>query len=965
MSLPEPLNSSAVAETDREASSRAKAMGSWDAGFWAAIGQGLPDPLLVLDRKGLILAVNPALLTLAGQGEADLVGSAVAHLLDDMAFEPFPPLIRDVRLRTRDGRKLPMESAWSCFPMDFPDEQPKAVFVGVLRQLTQRMECRESLGRAEEQLEVLTANLPGVLFQRVMSSDGSLSYPFFSEGVRQILGLGPEELRVASDGCLDVVHWADRDDHLSGVRRSAQSLEPCREEFRVITKDGDVRWLSGSSRPRRQSDGSLRWDGLLLDVTDRKRAEQKLQMIMDHAADSIVTLDIEGRIESVNAAMETLFGFSAAEMIGQPITMLMPDPYRSHHQQFLDHYLESGEGQTLGRGPREMIGQRKDGSSFPFEIATSEVRLEGRRLFIGIGRDITERKKTETALQETERRLSEVTANMPGVLFQRVLRTDGTIEYPFIGEGIRDLFGLDSSAVMRDPNLMIDAIDVEIRDAFLDQVNRSARTMEPVEIDLLIHGPNGRTSWARSSSRPRLLGDGSVVWEGVILDVTDRKKAEDEVLYLAYHDPLTKTANRALLLERFAEASAVPADAGLLAVVSLGIDRFSIINTTLGHVFGDQLLVKLAERLATCLSPGDTLARVGGDRFMLLLTGLADAAEIMITVEQIMTRLQDPIAVGTEEIEITASAGVSLYPLDGGDGEALVKCADTALLRAKSSGPGSIHRFVPEMNAGVVRTLSLQSRLRRALEQEEFVAFFQPQVDLAEGRIVGMEALVRWMSPSGMIPPVEFISVAEELGLIDGICEQVLKSCCTHLRHWRDEGLDVVPVAVNISGRQFQQPKRLLHLVEEALKENALDPHLLELELTESSAMTDPQAAIAVVDSLRERGVACSIDDFGTGYSSLSVLKGFPISKLKIDRSFVMDIDKDPNDAAIVTAIVAMAHALKLKVVAEGVETQEHLDFLRNLGCDQIQGYFFSRPVPASDMREMLRTSRRLGARSF
>ncbi|HVI53121.1 MAG TPA: EAL domain-containing protein [Candidatus Sulfotelmatobacter sp.] len=931
-----------------------------DGGFWSAVGRGLPDPVLILDGKGLILAANGPLLVMAGVTESEIAGQPVTHLLEDMAFELFPPNLKDVRLRTRDGRRLPMESAWSCLPMDFPGDQPKAVYVGVLRELTQRLDCRESLGRAEERLAALTANLPGVLFQREQGTDGQLRYPFFSEGVRQILGLGPDELRVASDGCLDVVHWADRDEHLAVVRRSAASLEPCREEFRVITKDGDVRWLSGSSQPRMQADGTLRWDGLLLDVTDRKRAEQKLQMIMDHAADSILTLDMDGHIESVNAAVESLFGYAADEMIGQSYLMLVPEAHRAYYRDLLERYLESGEAQIIGRGPREFVGRRKDGSTFPFEIATSEVRMEGRRLFIGIGRDITDRKKTEADLKETQRRLSEVTANMPGLLFQRALRPDGRIEYPFIGDGIRDMFGMDPAEIKANPALMIDAVDAAMRGDFLEKVRESARTLEPVELDLLIHGYNGRTCWTRSSSRPRLLGDGSVMWEGIILDVTDRKKAEDQISYLAYHDPLTKTANRSLLLERFAEAAESGEAGKLLAMVSIGIDRFSIINTTLGHAFGDQLLVKLAERLSTCLSSGDTLARVGGDRFMLLLAGLSDNAEIMITVEQILTRLQDPIAVGEEEIEITASAGVSLYPLDGPDGETLVKNADAALLRAKSSGSGSSHRFVPEMNAGVVRTMSLQSRLRRALEQEEFVAFFQPQVDLVDGGIVGMEALVRWMSPAGMVPPAEFIPVAEELGLIDGICEQVLKSCCTHLRHWRDEGLSLVPVAVNISGRQFQQPKRLVSLVEEALSENGLDPRLLELELTESSAMTDPQSAIAVVERLREHGVACAIDDFGTGYSSLSVLKGFPISKLKIDRSFVMDIDRDPNDAAIVTAIVAMAHALKLKVVAEGVETQQHLDFLRNLGCDQIQGYLFSRPVPASDMREMLRTGRRL-----
>ena len=932
----------------------------FEAGFWGAIGRGLPDPLLVLDRFGTILGVNPSLLKLSGQSESELLGGSVSLLLEDMAFETFPPAVKDVRLKTRDGRKLPMESAWSCLPMEFPDDQPRAVFVGVLRELTHRLDCRESLGRAEERLATLSANLPGVLFQRVMLTDGSLRYPFFSEGVRQVLGFGPDEVRVAGDGCLDVIHWADRDDYLAVVRASADTLQACREEFRVVTKEGEVRWLRGTSQPRRLADGTLRWDGLLLDVTDRKQAEQKLQMIMDHAADSIVTLDMEGRIESVNAAVESLFGYSAAELIGQSIAMLMPEPYRSHHHDYVTRYLESGEGQILGRGPRELMGLRKDGSTFPFEIATSEVRLEGRRLFIGIGRDVTQRKSTEAALHETQQRLSEVTANMPGVLFQRLLHPDGRIEYPFMGEGVRDLVGLDAAEVMADASLMIRSIDESLRDSFLEEVKRSAQTLQPIEIDLLVNRPDGRKVWTRSNSRPRRLEDGTIIWEGVILDVTDRKKAEDEVLFLAYHDPLTKTANRALLLDHFGEAAANAGPNSLVALISIGIDRFSIINTTLGHGFGDQLLIKLAERLDTCLSPGDTLARVGGDRFMLLLTGLADAAEIMITVEQIMIRLQDPIKVGEEEIEITASAGVSLYPQDGADGDTLAKNADAALLRAKSSGPGSCHRFAPEMNAGVVRTLSLQNRLRRALEQEEFVAFFQPQVELTEGRIVGMEALVRWMSPSGMVPPVEFIPVAEEFGLIDGICEQVLRSCCSQLRHWQQEALPVVPVAINISGRQFQQPRRLIQLVEDALSEHGLDPRLLELELTESSAMTDPQTAISVVERLRERGLACSIDDFGTGYSSLSVLKSFPINKLKIDRSFVMDIDKDPNDAAIVTAIVAMAHALKLTVVAEGVETKEHLDFLRNLGCDQIQGYLFSRPVPASDMREMLRTSRRL-----
>jgi EAL domain-containing protein (putative c-di-GMP-specific phosphodiesterase class I) len=313
-----------------------------------------------------------------------------------------------------------------------------------------------------------------------------------------------------------------------------------------------------------------------------------------------------------------------------------------------------------------------------------------------------------------------------------------------------------------------------------------------------------------------------------------------------------------------------------------------------------------------------------------------------------------------EDFEVTASVGVSVYPADGHDGETLIQNADAALLRSKNSGPGTVQRFTEAFNAGAVKTLSLQHRLRRALDNQEFIPFYQPQVELIHGRIVGMEALVRWMSPEGMVSPVEFIPVAEEYGLIDGICEQMLTTCCHQIKTWQDEGLGAFPVAVNISGRQFHQPKKLVQTLEAVLQDSGLAPQLLELELTESSAMRDPDSAIAVVQVLKDMGLACSIDDFGTGYSSLSVLKRFPIDKLKIDRSFVMDVTTDANDAAIVTAILAMAHALKLKVVAEGVETVPHLEFLRRLKCDVIQGYLFSRPLPAAEMRAMLVNDRRL-----
>jgi EAL domain-containing protein (putative c-di-GMP-specific phosphodiesterase class I) len=322
---------------------------------------------------------------------------------------------------------------------------------------------------------------------------------------------------------------------------------------------------------------------------------------------------------------------------------------------------------------------------------------------------------------------------------------------------------------------------------------------------------------------------------------------------------------------------------------------------------------------------------------------------------------QTSVSVQGEEFDISVSAGVALFPGDGEEAEDLIRDAEAALQRAKGQGPAILQFFTREMNSGAAKTLSLQSRLRRAIEQGEFVPYFQPQVDLGSGLVVGMEALVRWQSPDlGMVSPAEFIPVAEESGLIDGICEIMLHRCTRQNKAWQDLGLPPIPVAVNVSGRQFQSARRLIQTLEQSLAQSGLDPRYLEVELTESSAMRDADNAIAVVQTLKDMGVNCSIDDFGTGYSSLSVLKRFPISKLKIDRSFVMDIITDPNDAAIVDAIVAMAKALKMKVVAEGVEHVQHLEFLRALGCDQMQGYLFSRPLPPDDMGALMRAGRRL-----
>lgn len=809
-------------------------------------------------------------------------------------------------------------------------------------------------------LEGIASSLPGFAFQRRRDVDGAVTFPYISANVTNILGFDPQSMGVNAQGCPHVVHWADREEYLTAMRRSAERLETCIEEFRAVSRAGEVRWLKGASRPRRQADGTILWDGVLIDVTEGRRAEFRLDMLMEHAVDSILILDETGSIDTVNAAAETLFGWGGGELAGRPFQILLSEADREPG--LLDIMtLDATEGLACGV-PRECVGLRKSGGTFPLELSTSEVRLEGHRLYVCIGRDITARKATEAALRESEQRLRAIAGNMPGMVFQRVLRHDGRLEYTYVSEGCRDFLGVEPEELMADAQLFLNALSTDEGQRFLASLGRSARTMEPFEEEMAVLGRDRKRRWLRGQSRPTRRDNGDVVWDGVIIDVTDRKVAEQRLSFLAYYDPLTRLPNRAAFLEGFVAArERAVHDSSLLAVLSLGIDRFGIINATMGHAVGDQVLVAVADLLQSGISRGDVLARASGDRFLMLISGHSSKRELTEVIERVHVLAQTPVSVGDSEFGVSTSIGAAVYPRDGDDAETLIKNAEAALQRAKGGGAGNLQIFTKEMSSRAAKTLTLQSKLRRGLENGEFLPYFQPQVDLQSGAIVGMEALVRWNSPEmGMVAPGEFIPVAEESGIIDSICEVMLSASARQNKEWQDQGLPPVPVAVNVSGRQFQYARRLITALENTLKESGLEPQYLEIELTESSAMRDAESAIAVVQELKDMGIDCAIDDFGTGYSSLSVLKRFPISKLKIDRSFVMDITTDPNDAAIVDAIVAMAKALKMKVVAEGVEHGQHLEFLRNLGCEQMQGYLFSRPVSAADMGAMLREGRRL-----
>ena len=574
----------------------------------------------------------------------------------------------------------------------------------------------------------------------------------------------------------------------------------------------------------------------------------------------------------------------------------------------------------------------------------------------------------------TKRALDEVRSSQAGLASAQRIARLGSWEWDLAtgrlqcSEEARRLFDIEAAEAVEGPEIFFQRLHPEDRTALSRTIEGALREGAPYGIDMRVVLPDGGVRFLREQAEVILDEHGTAARvAGTVQDITDRKQAEEQIRFLAYYDSLTGLPNRLMFTERLKGALVDGRRRGRkVAALFLDLDQFKRINDTLGHSFGDRLLQNVADRLRACLRStdgmmrgdpirsSDTVARLGGDEFIVSLTDIHRGEDAARVAHRVLDSLKGPFRLDAHEVFVTASIGISLYPDDGEDAETILKNADTAMYHAKDAGRNNYQFYNVSMNALALQRLSLEASLRRALDRDEFLLYYQPQVDVENWRVIGVEALMRWRHPDlGLVPPSDFIPVAEECGLIRPIGDWVLQRACAQIKQWQDRGHDSLRVAVNLSVHQFQQHD-LVGAVERGASGAGLDPSSLELEITESVMMHKVEETIVILNNLKDRGVRICIDDFGTGYSSLSYLKRFPIAALKIDRSFIRDIATKPEDAAITAAIIAMARSLKIDVVAEGVETSAQRDFLSEQGCTLMQGFLFSRPLPAEDVTRLL-----------
>ena len=721
-------------------------------------------------------------------------------------------------------------------------------------------------------------------------------------------------------------------------------------------------------------------------------SEARFRTLWETSPDAILMIDQHSRISYANPAVESLFGYSADEVIGQQLAMLQPKRLRQGHSDGLARYLASGQAQINWRGTN-VAGLHRDGHEIPLEVVFTEALIDGARTFTGFMRDITERKRAHelstrqnrvlqmigagAELPDTLGAISEMINELCADVYSALQGLAGEavdagwhgtagLALPFLQERVQAYYlasvassqNFASVSATDQPLMTLDFEQIEVQADCLETVRRldiNYCSVWPVygrqhqllaTVSLLFRKARPPTAWERS-----LL---STAIDLAALAI-DNKRSDDRIRHLADTDELTGLPNRARFLHDLTQALARAARNDYqVALLFMDLDRFKNINDTLGHDAGDRVLCEVAQRLRALVREVDIVSRLGGDEFVVVVENLNDPALLSVIAQKLIDQVSQSIDLDGQLFHLSASIGISVYPDDGNDIHALIKNADVAMYRVKETGRNGYQFYAEKMSAGSLERMRLEADLRQAMERDELVLYFQPKLDLRTGAVTGVEALVRWRHPElGLLEPSTFIGLAEETGLIVHIGRWVMHAACAQMRRLIDGGIAPARVAINLSARQFRYEK-LVDDIADALQQHGLAPNALELEITESLVMENPEHAVVLLNRCKAMGMHLAMDDFGTGYSSLANLKRFPFDSVKVDRSFIRDLAHDANDAAISRAIIAMAHALRLRVVAEGVETEAQMTFLRQHGCDEIQGYHFARPLSAPALAAFL-----------
>ena len=666
----------------------------------------------------------------------------------------------------------------------------------------------------------------------------------------------------------------------------------------------------------------------------------------------IIVVDLAGQVAYSNPGVTAISGFAPTQGIGAPAQQWNPDEATSAIYRDL---LASPQADSCWRG--DVHSKRKDGSEYWERQVASTLRdTNGKAThLVVVKEDVSDRKLRRADYAQT-RHLHEkaLASSSNGIMITRSVADDHSIVYVnpaferITGYSAEEVIGLEGRFLVRDGLAQPD----------LEHIRSALRENREGSATLRNYRKDGSLFWNELHIAPvQDLTDGTTThFVSVINDISERVRYQHALEYQANHDSLTGLANRNLLGDRIEQAIAWSKRNGhVMGVLLLDLDHFKLINDASGHNAGDALLKEVAHRLMACVRETDTVARLGGDEFVIILTDLPQPGDVDQIAEKILATLSGPVEIAGRDIFVTASIGVSLYPRDGDQGEILLRYADMAMYRVKEHGRNSVRQFVPEMGSTAISRLDMEGAMRRGLERGEFVLHYQPKIDLVSQNVVGAEALIRWQHPQiGLIHPLEFIRLAEETGLILPLGEWVLAEACKQKVLWQQQDMPDVKISINMSARQFRQ-EDLTDRIAGVFASTGADPRQFIMELTESMVMHDVDSTFHSLTALKNLGLSLSLDDFGTGYSSLSYLRRFPIDELKIDRSFINDIHTNPDDAAIAGAIIAMARSLGLSVVAEGVENKEQATLLSSLGCDQVQGYYYARPLTVSAFATRLR----------